>query len=218
MIVRLASAGWTSRMWYDVFSLYYDFLLEGLYRPFRETAVRELRLTPGARALDLPCGTGQSLDLLVSAVGPTGKVLGVDLSKGMLRKARRRVDRGGWQNVVLRQAPAAEVDSEFIAGAMGQPRLDGVLCALGLSVLPNWESVIDSLFSLLRPGGRFVIFDVYANKRTMSRRAVELGARADLSRKLWLPLEARCNDFQREVFPSDPKKVGGELYAASGTR
>ena len=83
-------------MWYDLFSLVYDRALEDLYAPFRPAAVEALRLTEGARVLDLPCGTGQSFDLLVPAVGPTGAVLGVDASSGMLRRARRRVgQRGG---------------------------------------------------------------------------------------------------------------------------
>src|SRR5690606_28301657 len=101
-------------MWYDVFSLFYDRALEALYAPFRPAAVEALRLSEGARVLDLPCGTGQSFEMLVPAVGPTGTVLGVDRSSGMLRRARRRVSRAGWNNVTLRQAPAADVDAELL--------------------------------------------------------------------------------------------------------
>jgi hypothetical protein len=45
-----------------------------------------------------------------------------------------------------------------------------------------------------------------------------LVARAELSRKAWRPLAARCSDFEREVLPADVKKFGGELYVASGTK
>ena len=205
-------------MWYDVFSLFYDHALEDLYAPFRPVAVEALRLADGASVLDLPCGTGQSFDSLVPAVGPTGSVLGVDASSGMLRRARCRVDRAGWDNVTLHQAAAADVDADLLAGALGEPEVDGVLCALGLTALPEWEAAFERLFSLVRPGGRFVLFDAYAAERTREARSVELVARADLSRETWRPLAARCRDFAREVLPADVKKFGGELYVASGTK
>lgn len=205
-------------MWYDIFSLFYDRALEDLYAPFRPTAVEALRLTSGTRVLDLPCGTGQSIDLLAPLVGPEGAVLGVDLSSGMLRQARRRVDRSGWDNVTLRQADADEVDANLLVDTFDQPHVDAVLCALGLTALPEWESAFEKLFSLLRPGGRFVLFDVYAAARTREARSVELVARADLSREAWYLLEARCADFERQVLPADLKKFGGELYVACGTK
>jgi demethylmenaquinone methyltransferase/2-methoxy-6-polyprenyl-1,4-benzoquinol methylase len=205
-------------MWYDLFALFYDRALEDLYAPFRPAAVEALRLSHGASALDLPCGTGQSLDALVPAVGPAGSVLGVDASSGMLRKARRRVDRAGWENVMLRQGSVADVGAGLLADALGEPEVDGVLCALGLTALPDWEAAFERLFALVRPGGRFVLFDAYAPERTREARSVELVARADLSREAWRPLAARCHDFERAVLPADEKKFGGQLYVASGTK
>ena len=201
-------------MWYDLFSLFYDRALEDLYAPFRPAAVEALRLTEGARVLDLPCGTGQSLDLLVPAVGPSGTVIGVDASRGMLRRAQRRVDRAGWGTVSLVHATAAEAGP----ARLGVEGVDGVLCALGLTALPDWEAAFERLFEMLRPGGRFVLFDVHAAERTKETRSVELVARADLSREVWRPLEARCADFSREVLPADPAQFGGDLYVASGTK
>ena len=205
-------------MWYDVFSLVYDRALEDLYAPFRPVTVEALRLADGASVLDLPCGTGQSFDALAAAVGPTGSVLGVDASSGMLRKARRRVDRAGWSTVTLRQAAAADVDAGLLTGALGKPEVDGVLCALGLTALPEWEAAFERLFSLLRPGGRFVLFDAYASERSRETRSVELVARADLAREAWRPLAARCPDFARDVLPAAMTTFGGELYVASGTK
>ena len=205
-------------MWYDLFSLVYDRALEDLYAPFRPAAVDALRLSPGASVLDLPCGTGQSLDLLAPAVGPSGSVLGVGASAGMLRQARRRVERAGWGHVALRQARAADVDADVLDEGLGQCEVDGVLCALGLTALPEWEATFDRLFALLRPGGRFVLFDVYAPDRTRQTRAVEWVARADLARRAWHPLARRCRDAERRVQPADPATFGGELYVAAGTK
>ena len=205
-------------MWYDFFSLFYDRALEDLYAPFRPAAVDALRLSGGERVLDLPCGTGQSFKDLMAGVGPTGAVLGVDPSGGMLRRARKRISHAGWNNIQLWQVWAEEVDARLLTEALGQPVVDGILCALGLTALPDWETTFEALFSLIRPGGRFVLFDVYAAERTRETRSVELLARADLSRKAWLPLETRCHDFSRLVLPADVKSFGGELYVAAGTR
>ena len=205
-------------MWYNFFALFYDRALESLYAPYRPSAVEALQLSPGDFVLDLPCGTGQSLNLLAPAVGPTGRVLGVDRSSGMLRKARGRVERAEWPQVVLHQASVSEMGPAGIENNLGTPEVDAVLCALGLTGLPNWEAAFETLFACLRPGGRFVLFDVYAPARTRASRSVEFVARADLSRKAWQPLEVRCDDFTRTILPADPETFGGELYVASGTR
>ena len=103
-------------MWYGLFSLFYPLRAS---TPLRPEAVEALNLSDGARVLDLPCGTGQSFDFLVPAVGPTGSVPGVDQSSGMLRKAQHRTDRTRWNNVTLRQVSAAGVDSALLADALG---------------------------------------------------------------------------------------------------
>ena len=201
-------------MWYDLFSLVYDRALEDLYRPFRPAAVEALRLRPGDAVLDVPCGTGQSLDGLAATVGPTGRVLGVDRSAGMLRRARRRAA----GPVTLRRAPASAVDAALLDEAIDRPDIDGVLCALGLTALPDWEATFERLFALVRPGGRFVLFDVYAAERTRRTRAVERVAQADLSRRVWEPLADRSAEFGRDVLPADASTFGGELYVAWGTK
>ena len=58
----------------------------------RRRAVDRLGLRPGDKVLDVGCGTGRSLDYLQSAVGPTGRVYGIDISAGMLGKAQKACD------------------------------------------------------------------------------------------------------------------------------
>lgn len=205
-------------MWYDLFALVYDPALEALYAPYRPLAVDALRLAPGATVLDVPCGTGQSFNALTEAVGPSGRVVGADASRGMLRRAERRVEREAWTTVSLLHRSVHDLSPDALREAGVHEEADGVLCALGLTAFPDWERAFSTFWGLLRPGGRLVILDVHAETRTLQTRSVELIARADLSRRVWEPLEAAASDFERRPLDADPKKMGGTLFLASGTK
>jgi demethylmenaquinone methyltransferase/2-methoxy-6-polyprenyl-1,4-benzoquinol methylase len=200
--------------WYDVFAATYDASLEAKYRPYRARAVAALAARPGEAVLDLACGTGQNFDLIEAAVGPAGRLVGVDLSAGMLRQARRRVEKAGWANVTLVEADAQRVGPEDV----GAGAVDRVIVALGLTAIPDWEGAFRRAFGLLRPGGRLVILDVHADRRTLQTRLVELIARADLDRRVWAPLEAACADFAWEDTGAPARVFGGTLFVAAGTK
>ena len=118
---------------------------------FRARAAQRLALEPGNRVLEIGCGTGLNFPYLRSAIGPPGMIYGVDLSAGMLARARQLCNRRGWSNVALAQQDAAE----FVAP---EP-LDGVLFGLSYNTMPHHLSVLDHALRQLRPGGRVVIMD-----------------------------------------------------------
>src|SRR4051812_18066805 len=118
--------------WYDVFSGFYDASLEPLYRVHRERAVAALQLTDGSFVLDLPCGTGQSFMGLTQGLGRNGRVVGVDLTSGMLRQARKRVTRDSMPQVTLLEGDAATLSHGDLGGTP-----DRLLVFLGMSVFPN---------------------------------------------------------------------------------
>ena len=74
----------------------------------RRRAAACLNLKPGDRVLEIGCGTGRNFPFLRGAVGPAGKIYGVDLSRGMLRRARALCRREHWRNVHLTQCDASE--------------------------------------------------------------------------------------------------------------
>ena len=121
-------------------------------RAQRLRAVRALRLRPGGTVIDLACGTGLNFALLQRAVGPAGRVIGVDLTDAMLARARDRVTASGWANVTLVQADAAGYD--FPPGA------DAVISTYALTQVPESAQVITRGTRALAPGGRWAVLDL----------------------------------------------------------
>lgn len=206
-------------MGYDLFAPFYDASTEHLYRRGRVEAVASLGLAPDAVVVDAPVGTGQSLPMLLDAV-PEGRILGLDLSEGMLRRAARRAEKhGGAERVLTRVADLTRVD-ESVLEALGCPDgVDAVHTFLGLSVVPEPARVVERLWALLRPGGRLVMVDTYAEKPGLQGRMVQWTAGADLTRRSWEWLQAMpgAGDFRRWTIPAS-WQVGGELWGAVATR
>jgi len=118
---------------------------------FRRKAVDRLGLRPGDRVLEIGCGTGRNLSHLRNAVGDGGRVYGVDISPGMLAKARDLRARQGWSNVDLIEQDALHFDASV--------PLDGVIFGLSYNTIPHHLMVLRHAWSLLRPGGTLVIMD-----------------------------------------------------------
>jgi len=119
---------------------------------YRRLAVAALGLRAGATVADLGCGTGLALPALAAAVGPAGRVIGVDLTDRMLDVAQRRIDRLRLDNVELVEADLGTWNPSTT--------LDGALAILSLSLLPEVEETIQRLAALLRPGGRLAVVDL----------------------------------------------------------
>jgi ubiquinone/menaquinone biosynthesis C-methylase UbiE len=117
----------------------------------RGLAATRLNAKPGDRVLEIGCGTGRNFPHLRKAVGPTGKVYGVDLSTGMLTKARELCAREGWSNVELAHCDALEY--------IPPEPLDGILFGLSYNTMPHHLAVLRQAWKQLRPGGRIVILD-----------------------------------------------------------
>src|SRR5207302_9728613 len=88
---------------------------------------------------------------LREAVGPAGRVFGVDFSVGMLRKARALCVARQWNNIELTQWDAAEY--------LAPEPLDAVYFSLSYATMPHHLAVLRHAWNQLRPGGRLVIMD-----------------------------------------------------------
>lgn len=130
-------------------------ILEALglgYDEARRDAVAALKLGPGDTVVEIGCGTGANFPLLEARIGPSGRIIGVDLTGAMLDEARKRIKAAGWSNVELVQCSAK--DYVFPVGGV-----DGVLSTFALTLEPGYDSVIATIAAALRPGRRFAIAD-----------------------------------------------------------
>ncbi|MEQ1517698.1 MAG: class I SAM-dependent methyltransferase [Usitatibacteraceae bacterium] len=114
-------------------------------QPARGRAIEGLSLAAGMRVLDVGCGTGLSLLALSSAVGPTGKVTGFELSEAMLARAASVVKEHQLTNVELHNVAAEEFTSA--------ERFDAALFCYTHDIQQS-ELALNAIFSTLKPGAR----------------------------------------------------------------
>jgi SAM-dependent methyltransferase len=137
----------------------------------------------------------------------------------MLKKGQELVEKNSWTNVSLFQTDAREINSQSIEKITNKKlHFDRIICVLGLSVIPEWELVLDNLLDLLKEDGKIVIVDVFAENRNFNTLLVEKIAKADLNRKIWQTLETKTDNFHLEYLPVKENKVGGKLFVAVGTK
>ncbi len=126
-------------------------------------------LRPGETVVDLGAGGGFDAFLAARSVGPTGQVIGVDMSADMVHLARANAKKHGTTNV------------EFLLGEIEHPPVgDGVAdvvmsnCVINLS--PDKPAVYQEAFRMLRPGGRLAISDVVELKPMPAEIADDISA------------------------------------------
>jgi ubiquinone/menaquinone biosynthesis C-methylase UbiE len=138
------------RLTYDDASADYDDACRDFWGYMSTRTTERLGLGPGARVLDVPCGTGAALLSLAERVGPSGHVVGIDYAQRMVEIARRKVEEAGVQNVELRIG-----DMRAIGSAEAY---DAIQCTLGLFFVDDMPDLVRSFMNLLRaPDGRLAV-------------------------------------------------------------
>ena len=118
----------------------------GFWDRFGSATVSRLGLAAGGSVLDLCCGAGGSAIPAARAVGPSGRVLGVDIARPQLELARARAAREGLAQVSFRHGDATST---------GLPSgvFDAVVCVFGVFFAPDMAAFVAEMWRLARPGG-----------------------------------------------------------------
>lgn len=127
------------------------------------------QLLDGAVVLDLGCGTGRDAFLASALVGPTGSVIGVDMTEAQLEVARSHrafhaeafFGSGAKSNVEFHRA----LIEDLAAADIADNSVDVVISNCVCNLCPNKEKVFAEVFRVLKHGGEFYFSDVYADRR-----------------------------------------------------
>ncbi len=154
----------TVRNAYTRWAPFYDLVFGAIFAPGRRAAIAAAEQV-GGRILEVGVGTGISLP----GYSPHNRIVGIDLSEAMLKKARARVEEQGLSNVERLEV----MDAERLS--FPDASFDVVVAHYVVSTVPNPEAVLDELARTVRPGGEIVI---------LSRIGAEGGVRKVIERLL----------------------------------
>lgn len=163
---------------YSAYSGVYDRIFGKVFQDSREVLAEALLTRPGERVLEVGVGTG----LLLPLYAHRCRVTGIDLSDGMLDKARKRVADLGLENVTLERMDA---------GAMSFPddSFDTVVAAYVVTAVPDHRALMREMVRVVRPEGRILLVNHFVNgsgliaavERAVSPLCKYVGFRTDLS-------------------------------------
>lgn len=129
--------------------------IPGIARLRRQTA-QSFGLELGEVVVEMGCGTGANFSYLREQVGPEGAVIGVDFSNGVLRRARKHVEREGWENVHLVRGDAR---SPPLEGA------DAVVATFVIGMFSDPEAVVEEWCAFVGSGGRIAVLNAARSRR-----------------------------------------------------
>jgi ubiquinone/menaquinone biosynthesis C-methylase UbiE len=113
---------------------------------FGAATISRLALPMGGNVVDLCCGAGASAIPAARAVGPTGRVLGIDVADPLLQLARARAGRDGLANAEFRCADATHT-------GLSSGQFDAVVCVFGIFFARDMPAFASEMWRLVRPGG-----------------------------------------------------------------
>ncbi len=133
---------------YDIQSAVYDYTFGRLVTNRIARAITHMNIQPGEIVLDIGVGTGNAMPFYPKH----GKIIGVDLSSGMLKLARKKSEENNYENITVFQGNALELpfeDSSF----------DHIFISHVISVVSRPELLVKEAQRVAKPGARIVILN-----------------------------------------------------------
>jgi len=164
---------------YDIHSVFYDATFGRLVRRRIERAINHMNIGQDDLVLDMGIGTGQSLNFYPS---DRGRIIGVDLSGGMLRECRKKIREQGLERATVFQANALELPFE-------DSTFDHVFISHVISVVSDPVKLVREAQRVAKPGSRIVIVNHFQStnrfiallEKWLCPLCARLGWRSDLA-------------------------------------
>jgi ubiquinone/menaquinone biosynthesis C-methylase UbiE len=168
------------------------------FTPIARRLVEAVGPRPGQRAIDLGCGRGAALFALAEAVGPTGRVTGVDVSPGMVEAVRADAAAQGLSTVDVQLMDVGRLDLDRLRAGRDGRGFDVAVASMVVFFLPDPVAGLRSWRELLAPGGRLGI-------STMGPRDPGWRALDDIVRPFVAPaiIQARTGPLVRRLATED---------------
>lgn len=137
---RVQRYGW------DYSSPHYEHGWQQQLWPAQERLLAKSNIREGSRVLDISCGTGLVTFPIADIVGKEGKITAIDLSEGMIERARKEAGKRGYDLIDFKQMDAESLD-------LPDDSFDIAVNSLGLMYYPNPDQALAEMYRVLAPGG-----------------------------------------------------------------
>ena len=136
----------------DKYDLMNDLMSFGLHRLWKKFAVQLAQLRRGDSVLDVAGGTGDLVKAFIKQIGPQGKAILLDINASMLNIGRDRL-----LNLGLTEINVIQANAEYLP--FTEASFDCLSIAFGLRNVTNKETALQSMYQVLKPGGRLLVLE-----------------------------------------------------------